>query len=287
MFGLGDDRRSLHVAFILTLILFLLYPDKTWYVRIPVTVLSIGGFIVPKLRVAPLFWFALGVLLLIGAGSEWSRSDNHRYLMSYWALALSFALHADDAHRTLKETCRWMIGLCFLFAVVWKAASPDFADGAFFHYTLLTDARFATLAGVASSVTPAMQQVNAAALKALTSFGSSLTGVLLVDTERTRTLALFLTYWTLLIEMLLAAAFLLPRGTSLSRLRDAILIIFALTTYAIAPVIGFGWTLLIMGMVQTEQRPAVVRAAYVTTFVALQIFVAPWGSLVKRLASMA
>ena len=60
-----------------------------------------------------------------------------------------------------------------------------------------------------------------------------------------------------------------PPALGLARARDAALLLFCATTYAVAPVAGFGWLLLAMGVAQSEGRR--VRWLYLAVF-ALLVF---------------
>ena len=91
--------------------------------------------------------------------------------------------------------------------------------------------------------------------------------------------------WSLVaIELLIALAALLPRVRPDPL--HPLLVGFCFATYAVAPVPGFGWLLLVMGLTQTEERQQIWRAVYVGMFV-LVLFYAevPWTSLLT--ASMA
>jgi len=57
------------------------------------------------------------------------------------------------------------------------------------------------------------------------------------------------------------------------------LIVFILSTYSVAPVLGFGWTLIIMGLVQCENRYRYVRWLYMAAFVVLQIYNLPFRAI--------
>ena len=54
--------------------------------------------------------------------------------------------------------------------------------------------------------------------------------------ERVALLACFLTWWTVLIEGLLGLLFLLPVSKKINTVRNVLLILFAVTTYSVAPV---------------------------------------------------
>ena len=64
-----------------------------------------------------------------------------------WCLSLALALATRAPAALGAHYGRRIVGLVFLFASLWKLVlSPDFVDGRFFRMTLLSDARFETLA---------------------------------------------------------------------------------------------------------------------------------------------
>ena len=70
----------------------------------------------------------------------------------------------------------------------------------------------------------------------------------------------------MLFEAAVAVVFLWPRGRSLSRARDALLLGFCATTYAVATVEGFGWLLLAMGAAQCDHERRWPVPLYVGVF---------------------
>lgn len=95
-------------------------------------------------------------------------------------------------------------------------------------------------------------------------------------------MALVLTWWTILIEAVVAVLFLWPEDRGPSRWRDPALLVFILTTYPVAPVIGFAWVLAAMGTAQSTRRgfpywPAIYVAAYVLVLMSLHF---PFSRLV-------
>ena len=50
------------------------------------------------------------------------------------------------------------------------------------------------------------------------------------------------------------------------------LIVFALVTYAAAPVAGFGWLLAAMGCAQCERDRTAIRAGYALTFATVLVY---------------
>ena len=78
-------------------------------------------------------------------------------------------------------------------------------------------------------------------------------------------LVVFSTWWNLLDQIAVASCFLAPENSFLYKKRDFSLLIFCITTYAVAPVPGFGWLLVSMALAQCENNNK-VRIAYICTF---------------------
>ena len=108
-------------------------------------------------------------------------------------------------------------------------------------------------------------------------------GARFVETSALRTAATVFTWATPLLEAAVAATFLAPRGSSLSRVRDVVLCVFCAGTYALAPVAGFGWILLSMGVAQSDTER--MRWLYLAVF-ALLVFHSevPWLAGLRPLA---
>lgn len=273
----ASNRLDLYA--IMTLLLLLVYPSSFWYVRIPLTVLCVSAFVFSALRFDPRFWFVTAMVVIAGNYQNWFLVDNHKYLLGYWCLALFCCFLSEAPERTLAAIARKLIAFSFLLAVFWKIASRDFLDGTFFHYALLLDDRFRGVSELLGGMTNELMGGNRTAYRALINFDSRIDAVQLLFTRGITYLARFLTWWTLLIEVVVAVSFLWPLGKSISRWRDFFLLIFILSTYSVAPVLGFGWTLIIMGLVQCEDRYRYVRWLYMAAFVVLQIYNLPFRAI--------
>ena len=285
--GVFDDRNRVGLGIVLTLLLLLLYSHHFWYVKVPLSVIAIAGFILPHWRISRWLWGLALVIIAIGSYTNWYSIDNHKYLLGYWCLAIFLSLFSSRPERVLADSARWMIGLVFLVAVLQKSTSDDYLDGTFFYYELLLDGRFSGLATYLGGIPEHFKDLNEAARRALVNFDSGLTSVHLQGTEATKRVATFITWWNYLIQLVIGFAFLLPGSNWLTRTRNAWLLLFLLTTYLFAPVIGFGWVLAIMGIVQTEDGQQRTRALYVTAFLFLQIYRIPWGEALSALADLA
>jgi hypothetical protein len=156
----------------------------------------------------------------------------------------------------------------FAMAIVWKLASPDFLTGAFFEYTLVVDPRFEPIARLLGISADDLE-----ANRLLLAVGGNGT---LVSNASVGAFASALTVGTLLIEGAVAILWLAP-----GRLRfvhHTALGVFAVATYVLVPVVGFGITLLIMAVAATLDP--VIRRRYAMGAAALFSYGAVWNLLV-------
>jgi hypothetical protein len=79
-------------------------------------------------------------------------------------------------------------------------------------------------------------------------------------------LARAMTVGTVVIEGAIALAFLWPFGGLVHRARDALLLLFCTTVYAVATVEGFAWMLLAMGVAQLEPARRTTRVLYLVVY---------------------
>jgi len=258
----------------LTLLLFVLYGGDYWDLNIPIVIFAAIGLVASSLQTNGWYWAVIVAVLAKGSLPRFFVLDNHKILMIYWALAL--ALSATPAY--LATNARRLIGLAFLFAVAWKIASPDFAEGSFFHLTLVVDGRFSGFTRIVGNVSADALASNQLSMRDLLS--GDITSFKTVDSPGLSMIAVGMSWWTLFIEGAVAVAF-LGAGWShrLHCLRNPLLILFLLSTYAIATVIGFGWLLAICGYAQTENQEKRSRIAFLVALLVLQLYRAPWTQL--------
>jgi hypothetical protein len=284
------DRLDLITA--MTLVLLLVYSGGGWYVRVPVAMLGAAGLLLQDLRRRPAFWLVLAALLAGSYLYEWYGVDNHKWLYVYWCLNLGLALLTPEPRESLAVSSRWLVAACFVFATGWKLASPDFLDGSFFHYTFLTDRRLEWAAELLGGLPPTAGAANRLAIEGAVGYSSGISLVDLRTGPGVAALARALAWGTLAIEALVALAFLAPlRPPWATRVRAVVLAAFILGTYAIAPVIGFGWMLLILGLAQLPDGPdgpngpdrGPIPALYLALFLLLPLYQTPWHELLSYL----
>lgn len=226
-------------------------------------------FVIPSLRRSWRVWLTLAVIYAAWYWADWQLLDNHVWLMPVWLGAVALSLHGDESDSELGAQATILIALVFVFALVWKVRSPDFASGAFFEYTLLTDPRFAPVAqwlGVPAETLASNMAVAT----------SGPTAGILVGGAAVRGLAGLLTWGTFLVEGAVAVSWgfrRLPDWT-----RHASLGLFCVITYALAPVAGFGMILLAMGAAATRTEAGARR--YLGGMAILFIWAAVWNAVV-------
>jgi hypothetical protein len=157
---------------------------------------------------------------------------------------------------------------------------------AFFHYTFLTDRRLEWAVELLGGLPPTAGAANRLAIEGAVGYSSGISLVDLRTGPGVAALARALAWGTLAIEALVALAFLAPlRPPWATRVRAVVLAAFILGTYAIAPVIGFGWMLLILGLAQWPDGPdrGPIPALYLALFLVLPLYQTPWHELLSYL----
>ncbi len=271
---------AVDLALRLTLLDLLLRPIGGVWIRPLLLGLSGAGLLLPGRHRSSLLWLCLTVLTGLRVVIDWPLADNHAYLLCYWCLAVFLSLidrHGPEA--CLASNARWLIGLVFALAVLWKGVlAPDYLDQTFFRVTLLVDERFEGLTRLAGGVSGELLEQSRHTLTQHVDAPAALHSSGLVLSPRFRALASFATFWTLTTELIVGLLFLWPLGRRGSPYRDAALLVFCATTYAVAPVEGFGWLLIAMGSAQSEPSPR-LRWLYISVFLLILVYrEVPWAS---------
>jgi hypothetical protein len=271
----------------LTAIALLLRPMGPWYVRPAILALACGALLSRRAMLSRVTWGVLAALVAMRIASDWPLADNHIYLLGYWCLAIALALGGEQPADILAASGRWLLGLAFVLAVLWKGAlASDFVDGRFFRVTLMTDPRFHEASMLIAGLTPTEVESNARALVAMPEGAEPVDPPSLVEPARLRVFATISTWGILVLESVVAIAMLapLPATAWANALRHGSVLGFCLVTYAMAPVAGFGWLLLVMGLAMSPGRRLVVASLYVTAFLLVLFYSeVPWPGLLLDL----
>ena len=255
------------LAMRLTLLALLWKPVGQAWTRPAIALLAGLGLLFGAPRRSPLFWASLLALAVWRVVAAWPLGDNHSFLLCYWLLAIALATRARDAGAVLAWNGRALVGLVFAFATLWKVAlSPDYLDGRFFGVTLLDDERL----GAATRLAADLDEPELLRLRELVREHQDGLRVPGPDDpalpRRLVAISELLTFSLVALELAVAVIFLAPARLGLARARDPALLLFAGTVYALAPVEGFGWLLLSMGVAQSEPGYSWTRRAYAAVF---------------------
>lgn len=264
---LGTDLFELGASMTLLMVALSLH-ESFWYIKAGVITLAVSGVVIRSLLRSPLLWFGLVAVFALSYSTTWAAQNNHDFLKVYWCLGVGASLLAADKVRAVRFNARLLIGLCFLFAVVWKVASPDYLSHDFFNYFLLQDTRFALITEPLSGISAADLRAGQLERVLHTAYGDPASSIAVPFASRVAWIAPIMTWWTLLIEGLVALAFLLPEGRGLSKWRDAVLLVFVFSTYFVAPILYFAWLLIGMAVIQCDRTsfrywPVAYAAAFV------------------------
>jgi hypothetical protein len=271
-----DNRLQLALA--LTMLDLLLNPVGAWYLRPIILSIAALSLLVPGLLSKPGLWYVLAFCMAVRVFQDWPLSDNHAYLLGYWCLAVAIALGSERKENLLATNARLLIGLVFLFATAWKLLlSTDYSDGTFFRVTFLTDHRFSGFIQLFAGFSAEQISSMAEFLDQHVDLPATILSPV-EEGDRFKLLAQMATIWNIVINALIALAFLLPKITYLPRYRDELLLIFCTVTYAIATVSGFGWLLIAMGVAQSDPQRPHIRLMYVVVFMLIIFYrEVPWA----------
>ena len=265
----------------LAAIAFLLRPMGPWFVRPVILAAAVVALIFPRALRSSVLWATVAAAIAVRIAEDWPLADNHIYLLGYWCLAIAIALRRPDPEPSLLFSSRSLLGLAFAFAVLWKAVlSPDFLDGRFFRVTLLTDPRFGSASRLVGGLSAAELEANRQALAVLPHGAELHDPPMIHEPYRLKTFSTVSTWGILALESAVALSMLVPLRGRVVVLRHAALLSFCAITYAFAPVAGFGWLLLAMGLAQLEPRQVWLTRAYVAAFLVVLFYdELPWSDL--------
>lgn len=281
-----DGRSRFEVAAGLTILLTLFFPFDDWYFQIAAQLLALAFVLHPRAAASPLYWYLLALLGSLAILEHWHAVDNHKYLFVYWLwglVAAAFLSRGDDRDLVLRRTARFMICFIMLGAVVQKTISGSYLDATMFEVILLTDPRFEGLLAVLGveqhdlALSHALYNDLRAPVPAIAE-GSA---VLPAD-GWLKAVAVAFTWLDYVIQVVVGVLFLLP-GERIERLAHLGLVIFILFVYFVAPVLGFGWLVAILGMTLAHRRFPRLALGYLASFIVLISYQIPWSKVLMEL----
>jgi hypothetical protein len=254
----------------ITLLFFLMNSSKDVYIQLPVSIICLAALIFPDFKLLKITWLCLILIFSIGNTFHYFELDNHKFLYIYWCIAIFACLFSDNFENDLKINAKLLIGFVFAFASLWKIISGDYLNNSFFVFTSITDGRIAGFFGLLHLLSKETIMQNRNAVNYLVNESQPPYQIGLLYTSGIYRIAQFLTYFGLLIEIIISVLFLLPDKISVTKYRDYALIVFLFFTYLVAPVWEFGSILSIIGLAQTDSKKK--SAIYVLLFLIMQIY---------------
>lgn len=278
-------ERRIDVVAGITLVILLVSTEETWVLQVGVMSLAVAGIVDRRLLRSAAYWFAMLAVYVVGVSGLVVVIDNHEFLLGYWLLALALSRLLVDPASGLATSARLLIGFAFAFAALWKGLTPDYTSGNAFHSFLLFDPRFVGVGPALGGLPFAEATANYDILEVVLAVGDADAAISVFDTPGVRRVALGMTWWTLVIEGLVAVCFLAPPRSFVGRARHVVLLVFLFTTYVLAPVMGFGWLLIALGVAQAPiEKHRLLLPAFAAAFVLVAVRgTAPIGRLLALL----
>lgn len=271
-----SGENALRITLLMTLFILIMFMQHNQFLRGILFLLIPVGFLIHKVTFSKLYWAAIALFVTIGFIPLYHWADNHYFLTVYWTIAVALSMWSLNPKMNISFNAKILIGLCFTFATFWKFMSPEFLEGSFFKFTMLTDWRFQELAEIAAGVTPEMRSYNNELYRQIISSTERMGSVTLSGTDFLKPFSIFIAYWTVFIEGWIAIAFLVPGKSIIGKWRDIPLLLFMISTYPIATVRGFAALLAVMGFAQCTKENRQMRFVYLIIFLGVPLFSLPF-----------
>ena len=278
-----NDTDVLTLFLKMVVLMLLLFMNETTILAIMIPILTIPGLLLNKLLINKYYWAllafatALPYLILDMVGYV----PNHKHIYAYLAIAIFLTLYVSNPNNIIKNLgvqAKYIIGLCFLFAVIGKFLAPEFLNGSFFEFTNTADPRFFGFTSFVADVDMQSLLQNEANMNTLTGKNNPGYSFQLNGVEHLNTIGMVISYWTIFIEGMIAISFCLPDSFLVSKYRNVFLIAFIITTYPIATVAGFAIILTSMGFIQSIKDNKLTNYSlfYLLVFIMLPLIQIPF-----------
>ncbi|MCK0154355.1 hypothetical protein MWU49_11625 [Alcanivorax sp. S6407] len=277
-----DSHQFLAVVSALSLGILIFHGFQHVYFAIPFQLLVMAWLVVPSLRQAGPYWFIVFLFSAASLWLTWTNADNHKYLLCYWVFALFLAFDSKDLDKTefLRRSARYLLFFTMIMAVVQKTLAADYLDGSFFEFILMTDSRFSALAALLTGMDPALFAENREIyLRAMDPMLADQATGTLHSSAQLHSLAMAITWINYLDQIVIALVLLLPLSRRGEIAKHLLLMAFIVPVYAVAPVIGFGWLIIVWGYCLVPDSAPWLRLGYLGLFLLLCIYEFPWLSL--------
>lgn len=277
-----EHNQYLAVVSAMTLGILIFHGFQHVYFAIPFQVLVLACLVVPSLKQNGPYWFIVFLFSAASLWLTWTTADNHKYLLCYWTLALFLAFDNADLDKVafLRRSARYLLFFTMAMAVVQKTLATDYLNGEFFEFILMTDSRFSALGALLTGMEPGLFAENREIyLRAMDPMLADQSTGTLHSSARLHTLAMAITWINYLDQIVIALMLLLPLSLRGEIFKHLLLMAFIVPVYAVAPVIGFGWLIIVWGYCLVPDQVPWLRLGYLGLFLLLCIYEFPWLSL--------
>jgi len=267
----------------MVLLILLLFMNDTTVLAILMPIIIVPGLLINSVTTNRYYWLILTlfstipylIMDLVGY------VPNHKHIFAYVIIAITITIFLSEQKKQLNYLgiqAKYIIGLCFLFAVIGKFLAPEFIDGSFFEFTNTADSRFFGFTSFAADIDSKLLLANEKNLLNLMNTQNPDTFFVLNGVENLSSIGLIVSYWTIFIEGMIAITFCLPSNFLLSKWRNIFLIAFILTTYPIATVAGFAIILVTLGFIQSIKNNKLTYYSlfYLLVFIFLPLIKIPF-----------
>lgn len=229
------------------------------------------------------FWLPVALVFTYELTLIWEDTGNHFYVICYWLWAVTLAAFAPR-QRTKVLVVNAHILLVFVFgaAVYQKLASATYLSGEMFEMKLLRSGgfrEFAEFFGVPTDVMASSARVTDLLRDPALSVPGN--AVLVPSSDHVHTLALWLTWYDLLVQVAVVIAFLIPNRV-VQAAGHLALLFFIATAYVWVQILEFGWVITVMGLAMSRDRFPVIGALYFAMLGLLLLYALPIGALMNR-----
>lgn len=286
----SDKKHMIHIVPALTVAILLFHGYHHFYFSDLFQVAFIFVLLIPGLLKKDYFWFGISCLALSALYLDFSASDNHKFLLFYWCLALFFAFQftkADEQTDFMVASARYLMFFTMVGAVIQKTISPDYLDGSFFEFTLLTDTRFRDFSAWITNLDHGALMENRALKNEIRNqyLLEPLASAQLARTANFQLFAHAITWLNYLDQVVIGALALFRLPLPLEILKHLALMVFIIIVYAIAPVIGFGWLIIIWGYCMVPDELKYLRTGYIGCFVLLALYEFPFRTVLTAVTN--
>lgn len=214
---------------------------------LPGVVVVVLAALRPQIAARPVVWWVMAGLWFAVVVLLQDRMEDHVHLFAVWLVALAISLAQDDD--TFIDHAAWharvLIGVTFTAAVAWKLHFGEYVTGMALWTFILADDRFRPLATVVGLSDTAIEQDREALAELLA--GTVDTVSLEAPSAliwRITTVAVL----ALVLEAVVAASHLVADSSRLAALRLPSVVLFAVVTYAVVPVLPFAALLAMLAL---------------------------------------